>query len=123
MTDFDLYPNFSAHEFASPDEPGSGYRMHAEFMARLQSVRSRCDFPFEINSGYRTAYWNQVVGGAPNSAHLRGRAADIVCTNSGRRFEIIDGALALGFRRIGIARTFIHLDDDPALPKRVLWLY
>lgn len=123
MTDFDAYPNFSAHEFASPDEPGSGHRMHPEFMARLQHLRTRCGFPFEINSGFRTEHWNKVVGGASNSAHLRGRAADIACTNSAYRFEIVDGALALGFRRIGIAKGFVHLDDDPTLPKRVLWLY
>ena len=123
MIDFDRYPNFDSREFASPDQPGSGAFMNQEFMDRLQHVRSRCGFPFEINSGFRIEHRNKVVGGAANSAHLRGRAADIACTNSGYRFEIVEGALALGFRRIGIAKSFIHLDDDPTLPKRVMWLY
>ena len=52
-----------------------------------------------------------------------GHAADIGCESSGARFWILHHAMAIGFRRIGIARTFIHLDDDPAKPQEVVWLY
>jgi hypothetical protein len=28
-----------------------------------------------------------------------------------------------GFNRIGIAPTFIHVDNDPSKPEDVIWLY
>ena len=123
MPDWSLYPNFSREEFDSPDVPGSGNNMHPDFLLRLQRLRNRCRFPFHINSGFRTPEHNAAIGGASNSAHTRGRAADIACTDSRQRYALIYGAEAVGFRRIGIAKTFIHLDDDPTLPAEVAWTY
>lgn len=44
----------------------------------LEPVRTLLGVPLHINSGYRSLLVNQAVGGAKNSAHLDGRAADIV---------------------------------------------
>ena len=115
------FPNFERHEFDSPDAPGSGDNMRYEFMERLQRLRTRCRFPFTINSGFRTPEHNRSVGGEPNSAHLRGWAADIHCMSSAERYKIIEGAYAMGFQRIGIYPTFIHLDLDPERPSPVMW--
>jgi uncharacterized protein YcbK (DUF882 family) len=43
----------------------------------LQPLRDKLDTPLIINSGYRCRQVNQAVGGAPDSMHLRGCAADI----------------------------------------------
>jgi hypothetical protein len=32
-------------------------------------------------------------------------------------------ALKAGFTRIGIGKTFVHMDRDPFLPQPRLWLY
>lgn len=32
--------------------------------------------PITVNSGYRCPYWNEKVGGEPNSYHMRGLACD-----------------------------------------------
>lgn len=45
----------------------------------LEPLRLRMKCPIHINSGYRCAQLNMLVGGKPNSAHLYGRAADIRC--------------------------------------------
>jgi hypothetical protein len=29
----------------------------------------------------------------------------------------------VGFNRIGVANTFIHVDNDPSLPEDVIWTY
>ena len=42
----------------------------------LQPLRDRFG-PITISSGFRTKALNQAVGGAPNSQHLMGEAADI----------------------------------------------
>ena len=43
----------------------------------LDPIRERWQSPIYINSGYRCPELNKKVGGAPNSYHLRGMAADI----------------------------------------------
>lgn len=43
----------------------------------LQCIREHFGKPVVITSGYRTAAYNAAVGGAKNSQHMLGRAADI----------------------------------------------
>lgn len=44
----------------------------------LQPLRDALGVPVIVSSGYRSPQVNTAVGGAPNSAHLYGLAADIV---------------------------------------------
>lgn len=44
----------------------------------LEPARAILGAPFHVNSGFRSPIVNQLVFGAANSAHLDGRAADIV---------------------------------------------
>ena len=53
------------------------------------------------------------------SAHTRGYAADIRCTDSHTRFAVLRALLEVGFRRIELAPTWIHVDCDPAKPRDV----
>ena len=43
----------------------------------LEVLRERSGGPVRINSGYRSPQLNRKIGGAPNSNHLTGCAADI----------------------------------------------
>jgi hypothetical protein len=43
----------------------------------LQPLRDKLGVPVRVSSGFRCVALNRVVGGAPNSQHLRGEAADI----------------------------------------------
>jgi len=110
-------------EFDSPDEPGSGIRMRWETVSRLDQIREAVKFPLIVNSGVRTPAYNAQVGGVDGSAHEKGWAADIAARTSGERYAILIAAFDAGFRRIGIAKTFIHLDMDPLKPDAVAWLY
>ena len=98
-------------------------KMDKTFLLRLDEARERAGIPFIINSAYRTPEHNAKIGGKPNSSHLRGLAVDISVTNSRQRFIILNALLDVGFTRIGIADTFIHIDLDNEKSKEVIWTY
>ena len=102
---------FNYHEFDSPDAIGSGeHMMDEDFLEMLDRARHLAGVPFKINSGYRTKEHNKKVGGKTNSAHTMGCAADIHCVDSRSRCYILGALLEVGFNRIGIAKTFIHVE-------------
>ena len=111
---------FNKEEFDCPD---CGFNnIDYDFVAKLELMREKLGMPFKITSGCRCEKHNKDAGGKPDSAHLKGLAADIAVTGSRTRFTLI--RLAYGFfLRIGVGRTFIHLDDDKALPQYVMWVY
>jgi len=119
---------FNLSEFDSPLEKGSGSKMNPEFLAMLDKAREIADTSFVITSGYRVpadilrlkAKGYKV---AMNSSHLTGHAADISVLDSNKRFKVINALLEAGFTRIGIADTFIHVDNDASKPQNVIWTY
>jgi len=52
--------------------------------------------PIHINSGYRCPALNEAVGGAPNSCHMKGLAADILCPQFGSPLEVCRAIHAAG---------------------------
>ena len=114
---------FKLKEFNSPDKPGSGQLMDPFFLQLLDKARTHAQIPFKISSGYRTKEHNKKVGGVPNSAHLKGLAADIVCNNSSDRYIILSALLHVGFHRIGVADSFIHCDVSTEKPGFMVWTY
>jgi zinc D-Ala-D-Ala carboxypeptidase len=114
--------HFKISEFDSPDLPGSGKNMNQDFLEMLDKARDSVDIIFEINSGYRTPEHNKSVGGSPTSSHLKGYASDIKCTNSIDRWKIVNALISVGFKRLGIAKTFIHVDNDPN-KNNAIWVY
>jgi len=94
----------------------------AHLREALENLRGLYGKPIYINSGWRCATYNGKVGGVGDSAHLSGKAADIFCTSSADRFQLISLAVHQ-FRRIGIGSTFIHLDVDETKDQGVMWLY
>lgn len=123
--------HFEIHEFDSPDEVGSAANtMDSTFLQMLDDARGIAGIPFRITSGFRTPSHNAYVGGVlPNpdkgikgSSHMYGYAADIHCNTGADREIIVAALIKAGFRRIGIANTFIHTDNDPD-KNNSIWLY
>lgn len=115
--------HFKISEFDSPDLPNSGVNMDQQFLIKLDLARELAGTPFFINSGYRTKEHNALVGGTLNSSHLKGLAADILCFSSIERYKIIGGLISAGFKRLGIANGFIHVDLDTSKRQNVVFLY
>lgn len=115
---------FTLSEFDSPDEPGSGAKhMSRSFIKLLDKARSIANVPFKINSGYRSRAHNTRVGSRETSSHRTGLAADIHCPDNRTRFLMIEALRKVGFKRIGIGRTFIHVDLDKTKSQNVIWHY
>lgn len=92
-------------------------------LGRLDRLRSLCGFPIKLNSAYRSPEYDKSMNRSGNSAHCRGLAFDIRCTNSEQRAYIVATALKVGFLRIGIAKSFIHLDCDYVKSYPRIWVY
>ena len=76
----------------------------------LQPLRDSLCAPLEINSGYRCAKLNDLLGGAKTSQHRKGEAADIRSSF----FTPIDIArrivsLQLPFDQLILYPTFVHV--------------
>lgn len=114
---------FELNEFESPDLPGSWDQMDRDFLLKLDEAREIANVPFKINSGYRTQEHNLKVGGVFSSAHKKGLAADISAKGSDQKFIIANALLKVGFTRLGMGSTFIHVDLDKEKSQEVIWTY
>ena len=109
----DQYGYFRAREFASPDS--SVIFVNKTLTVVLGSLRGRLGKPVYINSGYRTPQHNEKVGGAKNSYHLYGAAADIRAEGYTPKevYKMLDNILN-GWGGLEEHETFVHIDvrDD-----------
>ena len=85
----------------------------------IQSVAPEC----HVNSGCRCEKHNEEEGGVVNSPHLIGDAVDISCPNSSIRYMVLRKLFALGVKRVGIGKNFIHFDVSEEKSQWVMWLY
>lgn len=95
-------------------------------LERLDRAREIAGIPFVITSAYRSPESEVEKGRSGHSAHTVGCAFDIKCLTNEARWHIVFGALAAGFKRIGIGSTFVHMDDLNDLtghPAPRIWLY
>lgn len=114
-----LTADFFEDEFWSPDKNFA--KMEPEFMLKLQKLRSTLGVAFTVSSGYRTAEFNARIGGAKESLHLTGQAADIehIGWDGATKLKFLGTAIAMGFS-IGVYRKHFHIDTRTGV--KVLWI-
>ena len=93
-----------------------------DLLYSLDEAREFAKVPFVISSAYRCENHPESKKN-PTSSHIKGLAVDIKCTDSKTRAIIMDALGYVGFRRFGIAKSFIHVDIDNEKPNPVIWLY
>ena len=84
--------------------------MTVETLTALNELRKLYGKPLFITSARRCSMWNQKCGGAENSYHLIGAAVDIRVTSGTMMGQLVEIAIRVGFRGIGVAKGFLHID-------------
>lgn len=113
---------FKETDFACQCGCGLGYSdMKDSSLSKLFTARKSSGVPFRITSAVRCEKHNTKVGGKPNSSHKRGYGIDIAYTDMLDLHTKVHHLLKAGFPRLGInfAKQFVHVDDDPSLPKGI----
>ena len=128
----DLTRNFSHSEVACKCGRCRGAaKISPDLMRRLQQLRDAVG-PIRITSGVRCRKHPESRT-RPTSSHVPndlgdiegkvGHAVDIAAVGSRRRFRLLAAAIAAGFTRIGIGKSFLHLDNDYKKSQGVIWDY
>jgi uncharacterized protein YcbK (DUF882 family) len=123
----DLSTNFWKWEFRCPCKKCRRKKVQVSqlLIFKLEMLRVALgDKPIIINSGNRCPEENEKVNGYPNSAHIPkpdGEAADIKIKGV-KPIDIGLAAEKIGGLRIGIAKTYVHLDVRPPSPSKY-WIY
>lgn len=110
-----LSPHFVASEFACP-HCGACF-VRPALLELLERIRAKDGKPIHIVSGYRCPVHNAKVGGAGDSQHVYGAAADLPAgrlTTSGAI-----RAMAIGIGSKGDSAIHVDVRDGP----RTMWTY
>ena len=88
------YPNFRKEEFKCPCCGSYGKGIATTLLDTLQALRNKYG-NLIVTSGYRCSSYNKKVGGATNSAHLKGQAADFyfgsgILANQTKRIAVVN---------------------------------
>lgn len=105
-----LSRHFKRSEFACKCGCGQD-TVDAELLKVVEDVRDRFGKAVTITSGNRCKEYNKSVGGAENSQHLLGRAADIVVANA-TPTAIYEYLNAVHNSKYGLGKytSFTHID-------------
>lgn len=105
-----LSKNFTSDEF---DCKCKGYCSKTEIDPKLveylQKIRDYFGKPVIINSAYRCDKHNKAVGGASQSKHKYGQAADIKVSGI-KPLKVAQYAEFIGIKGIGQYSNFVHID-------------
>ena len=108
--------HFQPKEFASKDGRPSPYPLVVQegLYQLLEEIRDEFGKPIVVNSGYRSPEHNKNIGGAKNSYHVKGMAADIRPQHGPdfqrelKRLKQIANKKCYG--GVGSYPTFVHVD-------------
>ena len=92
-------------------------------LKKLDQTREFAGCPFKITCSFRSRAWDLSKGRSGTGAHPQGYAVDVEARTDHRRFLILRAAILCGWTRIGVAKTYIHLDNAPGLTRQVVWTY
>ena len=102
--------NFRAGEFSCPCGKCGKTPVDDVLVKYLQQIRDHFGEPMVITSGYRCAAHNAAVGGAADSRHTKGQAADF-CISGVEPVQIARYAERIGVLGIGLYDDFVHVDS------------
>lgn len=109
---FTLEGDLNRGRFALSEEVRSNL---LELANNLEVLRAHFNAPVTVNSAYRTPEYNASIGGAKNSQHILGKAADVVIkgVSPDEVADAIEFLIEVGLMKeggVGRYDTFTHYD-------------
>ena len=103
-----LTSNFNLEEFSCP----CCSRVSADFrlVTGLQELREILNKPILVNSAFRCDNHNRSVGGAVNSNHMTGTAADIIVPGIEPLDLLVIAESTVWLNGFGVAERYLHVD-------------
>lgn len=121
FTIYELTKSCTAERLGIDNTPNEDVLFNLEQLVRnvLDPLRIKYGQPIIVCSGYRCLKLNMAVGGAWNSQHIKGQAADIYCAN---RSPVINRLLAcvLISENIPFDQLILEKVDEMGYPQ---WLH
>ena len=73
------------------NKPNEEQKANIEYLINniLDKARETLGMPIKVTSGFRSVELNKKVGGAANSQHTKGEAADLTCYDNKKLFNIL----------------------------------
>lgn len=121
-----LSPDFKAYEMDCPCTHCKETLIDPELVEKLQALREVLAFPVKITSGYRCEKHQEELKemgfetATGISQHQLGKAADIK-TGHHLGVELEEAARSVGFRAVGVGKSFVHVDLRDEKDRR--WSY
>lgn len=97
--------------------------LNPHLVSLLKSAQALCGFQFLITSGFRSRSYELSKGRSGSSSHCKGLAVDIGVNDSYERYKVLLSLGFLGAPRLGVGKTFIHIDIDETKPNPIMWTY
>lgn len=97
--------------------------LNPKFVESLIFAQKMAGEQFVITSGLRPLDWELSHGRKGASSHVKGLAADVSTRDSLTRYKVVIAAALAGIPRIGIGKTFVHLDCDASKPHPIIFHY
>lgn len=103
-----LSEHFKVKEFACKDGSDT-ILIDQQLVYYCEMIRQHFGRPITINSAYRTKAYNAKVGGAGESKHMEGKAADIIVSGVSPQ-KVAQYAEEIGVKALHAYNTFTHID-------------
>lgn len=125
-----LSENFKLHEFLAHDDPEQPSGTALRYLAQLcedvlEPLRAHLKSPIIVTSGFRSPSHNAKIGGAKNSLHTTGMAADIAVGQLDKQIPVaafLSKIPEVGGIGLYEAKGIIHVDIRPHVGPPATWL-
>lgn len=112
----------TAQKRSIPNTPDAAAAERLRLLAQrvLEPLRQLYGLPLRVNSGYRSPALNAAVGGAKNSQHVRGEAADITAGSPEKNRLLLGLCLAYADGTLPFDQLIAEKCDERGCPR---WLH
>ena len=122
MLKVDFFP--SIHNDVVDGIPENYFPYYKRYLYEIEFFRDAFGKPIYVNSGYRSNFVNEAVGGVSNSQHKFGYAADISVSSRDSISELfaLIQEMELPFDQVIYYRKagFIHVSWSPTYRKQII---